>query len=488
MSVVRTSVLPAALAGLMLSACSLAPQYRTPETPTPAAFKEAGSEWKPAQPADSQPRGDWWTLFDDAQLNGLQAKIGTGNQDIKAAFARLQQARASTRISRAAYFPTLQAGPAVTRSRISTNAPGYAPGMPSVHNDLVLEADLSYEIDAWGRIGNAVAAARAGELASAADLATLDLALRAELATDYYMLRGADRQIGLLDTTVADYEKALRLTQRRYAGGISAVGDVAQAQAQLDTAKAQAADVRLQRAQLEHAVAVLIGESASSFSIAPQPLAENTAPPVIAPGLPSALLERRPDIAAAERRVAAANAQIGIARAAYFPVFSLSAIAGFESVSGATWLDAPSQMWSLGASALMTVFDGGRRSALNDQARAAYDETVAGYRGSVINAYREVEDALAALRQLDEEAGHEASAVAATQKALQQANYRYKAGVVTYLEVVVAENAALQAQLAAASTQIRRMSASVLLVKAIGGGWENPLAAKTASADDMPKQ
>lgn len=466
------------LAGL-LTACSLAPEYKVPATdPAPAVYKENSEvsvNWKLAQPADAQSRGPWWNIFQDPQLDALQAQVSDANQDIKAAFARLQQARAETRVAHADYFPTLTAGPTVTRSRASHNAPGFAPGKSNVGNDLVLDADLSYEIDAWGRVGNAVASSRAGEQASAADFATLDLATHAELASSYFMLRGADRQSVLLDEAVADYARALQLTQNRYNGGVAAVGDVAQAQAQLETAKTQAAENRLQRAQMEHAIALLIGKPASSFHIDPQPMPGEMMPPSIAPGLPSALLERRPDIAAAERRVAAANARIGIARAAYFPVFSLSAVAGFESTAAPTWIEAPSHLWSLGASALLTVFDGGRRSALTDQARAAYDETVANYRGSVLNAYREVEDSLAALRQLGQESQSEAAAVAATQKALQQANYRYKGGIATYLEVVIAENAALQAQLSAASIQIRRMNASVLLVKAIGGGWQSSM-------------
>ena len=464
-----------ALSGL-LAACSLAPEYKVPEAaPAPTAYKEDAGNWKVAQPADTQSRGPWWSVFQDPQLDALQAQVSESNQNIKAAFARLQQARAQTQVAHAAYFPTLTAGPTVTRSSGSRNAPGYTPGSPRVGNDLVLDADLSYEIDAWGRVSNSVTSSRAGEQASSADLATLDLAIHAELASNYFMLRGADRQIVLLDEAVADYAKALQLTQNRYNGGVASVGDVAQAQAQLETAKTQAAEIRLQRAQLEHAIALLIGKSASVFHIESQPMLSETMPPAIDPGMPSALLERRADVAAGERRMAAANAQIGIARAAYFPVFSLSAVAGFEGTNGANWIEAPSRLWSLGASALLTVFDGGRRSALTDQARSAYDETVANYRGSVLNAYREVEDSLAALRQLEQESQSEAAAVAATQKALQQANYRYKGGIATYLEVVVAENAALQAQLSASSIQIRRMNASVLLVKAIGGGWQSSM-------------
>ncbi len=320
---------------------------------------------------------------------------------------------------------------------------------------------------------NAVASAKATQQASAADLATLDLAIHAELANDYFSLRSQDTQQQLLDKTVEDYSKALVLTRNLYEGGAAALTDVAQAQAQLETARTQAADIRLQRAQTEHAIAVLLGRNPAAFHMDASPLPGSTAPPGIDPGLPSALLERRPDVSAAERRTAAANAQIGVARAAYFPVFSLGAAAGFDSTSASNWLTAPSRLWSAGpAAGVLTVFDAGRHRAQSAQARAAYDEQVADYRNTVLNAYREVEDNLAALRQLQQESVSEAAAVQATATALEQAQYRYKAGLVTYLEVSTAENTSLQAQLANVSIQLRRMSASVLLVKALGGGWE----------------
>lgn len=470
-----------AMLGLaMLAACSFAPDYRAPDTPAPAAaFKEAG-DWLPAAPADTQPRGAWWEVFGDAQLNTLEQQAGGSNQDLRAAFARLQQARAEARIARADYFPTLTVGPSLTRSRGSQNAPRYSPKFPVISNDYLLEADVSYEFDVWGRVRNAVSAAKASAQASAADLATVDLATRAELASDYFILRGDDSLQVLLDHTVAAYEKALLLTQNLYDGGAAALTDVAQAQAQLETARTQAEDVRLRRAQLEHAIAVLVGTPASAFRIEPQPL--GATPPPVDPGLPSALLERRPDVAANERRVAAANAEIGVARAAYFPVFGLSASAGFEGSRGSNWIEAPSRMWSLGPSALLTVFNAGRFDALSDQARGVYDETVANYRSSVLTAYQEVEDNLVALRQLERESVSQAAAVAATQKELQQANYRYKGGVATYLEVVTAENAALQAQQSQVDIQTRRMSASVLLIKALGGGWSGD-ASRQAAAD-----
>jgi NodT family efflux transporter outer membrane factor (OMF) lipoprotein len=456
-----------------LTACSFAPVYKTPESvPAPSAYKESG-DWKAAQPLDNQSRGEWWSLFQDPQLNALEAKVGDANQDLKAAFARLQQARAATRIARADLFPTLNVGSTATRSRTSVNSPIYFPGENPIYNNFDLEADFSYEIDVWGRVRNAVTSAKASQQASAADLATLNLSIHAELATDYFALRAEDTQQMLLDKTVADYTQSLQLTQNLYNGGGAAAADVAQAQAQLETARTQAADIRLQRAQSEHAIAVLLGENPSTFQAQPNPLVTESTPPAVDPGLPSSLLERRPDVAAAERRVAAANAQIGVARAAYFPVFSLAAAAGFDSMRSSNWLTAPSRLWSVGPAGLLTVFDAGRHRAQAAQAKAAYDEQVANYRSTVLTAYQEVEDNLAALRQLQEESVTEAAAVTATGKALAQAQYRYKAGLVTYLEVATTETTALQAQLSNVTIQQRRLNASVLLVKALGGGWQN---------------
>jgi NodT family efflux transporter outer membrane factor (OMF) lipoprotein len=457
---------------LTFSACSFAPAYKTSDSAPPtAAYKEAG-EWKTAEPADSQARGTWWVIFQDPALDDLEAKVADANQDLKAAYARLLQARAATRIARADLFPTLNVGSSATRSRSSVNSPTFPKGAEPVGNNFDLEADLSYEIDVWGRVRNTVAAARANQQASAADLATLNLSIHAELATDYFSLRSQDTQQQLLDQTVEDYIRALELTQNLYNGGAAALTDVAQAQAQLETARTQAADTRLQRAQTEHAIAVLLGQNPSAYHMDANPLESSGAPPPIDPGLPSSLLERRPDVAAAERRTAAANAQIGVARAAYFPVFSLSAAAGFDSTSASNWLTAPSRLWSAGpAAGLLTVFDAGRHRAQSAQAQAVYDEQVADYRNTVLTAYQEVEDNLAALRELQRESVSEAAAVKATATALEQAQYRYKAGLVTYLEVATAENTSLQAQLANVSIQLRRLSASVLLVKALGGGW-----------------
>ncbi len=462
----------------LLAGCSFAPAYHVPQSaPAPEQYKEEYGDhagWKVAQPQDSQPRGAWWTLFNDPRLNALESKLENSNLSLQAAFARLQQARAQYRIARADLFPSLDLSPSATRERFSPNSPRFLPGFPTTYNDFILGADFSYELDLWGRVRNEVAAAKATQQASAADLAATELSLRAELAEDYFGLRTDDAEVQLLDRTVEDYRQALELTANLFSGGAAALTDVAQAQAQLQNALTQAADIRLQRAQAEHAIALLVGENPSSFGLAANPLPLDVVPPPLDPGLPSELLERRPDVAEAERRVASANAQIGQARAAYFPQFTLSAAAGFESVSTGTWITAPSRFWSVGPHVSLPLFEGGRLVAQTDQAKAAYAEQVANYRNTVLGAYRDVEDNLAALRQLAAESETAAGAVTATGTVLQQAQDRYKAGIVTYLEVSTAETAALQAQLTAVNIQTRRMNASVLLVKALGGGWQSP--------------
>jgi len=483
---------PALVVAGALAGCSLAPAYRTPPTaPPPPAYREAG-DWKQAEPADAAARGPWWGIFQDPALDALENRVSASNQNLKAALARLEEARAQTRIARAGYFPTITADANAARERESINSPTYNSLKPGVFNDFQLEGDFSYEIDVFGRVRNTVASARATQEASAADRAVLDLSTHAELATDYFTLRSDDAQASLLDHTVADYAQAQQLTENLYNGGAAPLSDLEQARAQLETAKTQAADIRLRRAQTEHAIAVLIGEQASTFHIDPTPLPADRAPPPVDPGLPSALLERRPDVAGAERLVAAANARIGVARAAYFPVFSLSAVAGFESTAVSNLIGAPSRLWSLGAASpaaapagVLTLFDGGLHRAQSAYAHAQYDEQVADYRGTVLTAYQEVEDNLAVLRELEKESVSEAAAVAATASALQQAQYRYQGGIVTYLEVVTEENAALSAQLSAADIQVRRLNASVLLVKALGGGWDNPMASQTTQAAEQ---
>jgi NodT family efflux transporter outer membrane factor (OMF) lipoprotein len=459
------------------AACSFAPPYHVPDSAkTPPQFKEESGEWKVAQPQDAAPRGSWWASYDDAELNALEEKIHDSNLTLKAAFARLQYARAQYRVARADLFPMLTADPSATRQRYSSNAPKELPGYPALLNDFVVGADFSYEVDLWGRVRNEVAAARANRQASVADLASIELSLRAQLAQDYFNLRAADAEVNLLDRTVEDYKKTLGLVTNLFKGGAAALADVAQAQAQFDNALTQSADVRLQRAQAEHAIAVLVGENPSTFTLRVNPLPLEAAPPPVDPGLPSTLLERRPDIAEAERRVAGANAQIGVARAAYFPRFTLAATGGFESTRTSNLFDVPSRFWSVGPQLSLPIFEGGRLLAQTAQAKAAYEEQVADYRNTVLTAYQDVEDNLAALRDLKAESDTVAEAVKATGTALRQAQDRYNAGIVTFLEVATAETAALQAQITAVNIQARRMSASVLLIKALGGGWQFPLA------------
>jgi outer membrane protein, multidrug efflux system len=459
------------LAAVLVSGCSFAPPYHVPQsTPVPAQYQELDG-WKPATPVDELPRGSWWQLYKDAQLDDLERSAADANQNLKAAYARLQQARAATRIARADLFPTLTGSALAERARTSPNSPRFPPGDLTTGNDFNLEGDFSYEFDFWGRVRNEVASARASQQASAADLASLKLSIGAELATDYFNLRSDDAQQLLVDQAVKDYQQSLQLTQNLYNAGAVPLGDVAQAQAQLQNALTQAADIGLQREQVAHAIAVLIGENPSSFTLALNPLPLDVTPPAVDAALPSTLLERRPDVAEAERRVASANAQIGVARAAYFPRFTLDASAGLNSTRAANWLSAPSRFWSFGPQLTVPIFEGGRLRAQTDRARAQYDEQVATYRNTVLAAYQDVEDSLAALRQLESEAQTVAAAVTAAGVALQQAQYRYSGGAVTYLDVSAAETTALQAQLSAANIETRRFNASVMLIRALGGGW-----------------
>jgi NodT family efflux transporter outer membrane factor (OMF) lipoprotein len=468
----------------LCAGCSLAPHYERPSiAPPPESYQEQAG-WKLAAPADAATRGPWWTRFQDPQLDELEQQVTLANQNLKAAFARLQEARAQTRIAQSGYFPTITGNASATRSKLSQHSPNFAPGEPRFENDFNVNGAASYEIDLFGRVRNTVAGAHATELATAGDLATLDLSTHADLATAYFLLRGLDAEQDLLDRTVGDFDQALKLTQNLYKGGAAALADVQQAQAQLELARTQAEDTRLRRAQTEHAIAVLVGREASGFHVAPRPLESEVAIPPVDLGVPSRLLERRPDVAAAERRVVAANAQIGVARAAYFPSFSLTGTIGWDSAHSNNWLTAPSQFWSVGPAGVLTLFDAGLHRAQNAAARAVYDEQVANYRTTALMAFQDVEDNLAALRQLEREAVSQAAAVEATQGALDQANYRYKGGIITYLEVVVTANAALQARLTAVDIQTRRISASVLLIRALGGDWapgDEPHVASNAS-------
>jgi len=455
---------------LSIAGCAVGPKYNRPAVEVPPAYKEAG-DWKPAQPNEQNLGGAWWQTFQDQQLNALEDQINVSNQNLKAAEAQYTQSRAMLRYYRADYYPSINAGAAATRNRISDNRPpGHLSTNGATYNDYQIPVELSYELDVWGRVRKTVESQRGQAQASAADLATVNLSLHAQLALFYFQARSLDAQEQLLNSTVAQYEQAYQLTDSRFKGGLASEVEVQQASTQLETTRAQAIDVGVLRAQYEHAIATLIGKPASSFHLSPLPL--TSPPPLIPPELPSALLERRPDIAAAERRMAAANAQIGVAKAAYYPNISLGATGGFESGVITTLLSGPSIIWSAGASAIAPIFDAGRRRASTDQAIAAYDQTVANYRETVLTGFQQVEDNLAALRILEKEAGTQQRAVVASQKSLELSLTRYRGGITSYLEVTTAQSAALADEVAAVNILGRRMTSAVLLIQALGGGWD----------------
>ena len=457
------------LSMLLFAGCTVGPNYRRPAAEVPATYKEVGN-WKPAQPNDQIVSGDWWEIFQDPQLNALEAQVNVSNQNLKAAEAQYTQARALLRYQRADFFPTVTASPSATRNRISSHRPASVTANGTTYNDFQIPFELSYQIDVWGRVRRTVEAYRDQAQASAADLAAVNLSMHAQLALDYFQARTLDAEEQLLNSTVTQYEQALQLIENRFAGGLASDLEVEQARTQLETTRAQAVDVGVARAQYEHAVAVLVGKPPASFSLAPLPL--TMPPPTIPVGLPSELLERRPDIASAERQMAAANAQIGVAKAAYYPNISLGATGGFESSAITTLLSGPSVFWSAGPSALFTVFDVGRRRAASDQAVAAYDQTVANYRQTVLTGFQQVEDNVAALRILEHEAQVQDAAVAAAEKYLSLANTRYTGGVTSYLEVTTAQSAALSDEITAVNILGRRMVDAVTLVQALGGGWD----------------
>jgi len=485
----RVSVVLALAAG-----CTVGPNYLRPAVVTPGDYKESQG-WTPAQPRDDVPRGPWWEVFGDPQLDSLMSQVATANQNVAVAEAQLRQARALVKQARAAYFPQLTIGVGVTHARVPTmsstsnsnNVTGSAVSNGSSSSTgsrggshgasgqtattFTLPLQLSWEPDLWGRVRRSVESNQAGAEASVADLANTTLSLQAELAGDYFALRSLDAQKRLLDDTVAYYQRSLQLTRNRYDAGVASRVDVRQAETQLTSTQAQAIDLGVQRAQLEHAVATLIGRPASSLSLAFAPLAAT--PPPVPVGLPSALLERRPDVASAERHVAAANAQIGVAVSAYFPVVSLGASFGFESTSISDWLTWPSRFWSVGPSVTQIVFDGGLRKAQTEQARAAHEQAVAVYRQTVLTAFQEVEDNVAALRILEQETLAQDAAVRSALEVVTLVSNQYRAGTVSYLDVVVVQATALTNQRLAVEIAGRRMAAAVTLVKALGGGWSD---------------
>jgi NodT family efflux transporter outer membrane factor (OMF) lipoprotein len=449
----------------LLAACSVGPDYVRPTAEVPAAYKE-GEGWRQAEPKDHLIRGAWWEIFNSPELNALEEQVNVSNQNVALAEAQFRQARALVQVARAGYFPTVTAGASATRSATTIRSPVTS---GTTFNDYLLPVDLSWTIDIWGRVRRLVESGVASAQASAAALEAIRLLAQAELAQDYFQLRTLDAQKKLLDETVVAFQKTLDLTQNRYASGVASRADVLQSETQLKATQAQAIDVGVQRAQLEHAIALLVGKPASSFSVPVATL--RVEPPAIPIGVPSDLLERRPDIAAAERSMAAANAQIGVAKSAYFPTVTLSAAGGYESVELSKWLTWPSRFWSVGPAVSGVLFEGGLRRGQSAAVRAAYDGTVAAYRQTVLTGFQEVEDNLAALRILEEEARVQEEAVKAARQSLAIAINQYKAGTVSYLNVLVAQTVLLNNEVATLVIQNRRMAAGVLLIKALGGGW-----------------
>ncbi|MDE1175168.1 MAG: efflux transporter outer membrane subunit [Edaphobacter sp.] len=465
-----------------LSGCRVGPNYSRPAAPLapefkeegPSSFKEVGG-WKSAQPGDAQIKGQWWTMFDDPALNNLETQIDPANQTLKAAEANFQASRAAIRYYRAAKAPTISVAPSMNGVRNSVNQPYFNKTLAvDGTGDFLLPIDLNYEADVWGRIRRSITQATDQAQASAADLETVRLSLHAELAIDYFNLRSADAQRKLLDDTVLAFKSALQLTEDRYNGGAAPLSDVTQARTLLQTAQVQATDVDIQRSDFEHAIAVLVGKPPASLSLAVSPVTqEKPALPAIPGMLPSQLLERRQDIAAQERRMAAANEQIGIAKAAFYPTLGLSASAGFRATSVTDWFSWPSRFFAVGPAASQVIYDHGRRRASSDMTLDQYDAAVANYRQTTLTAFQQVEDNLNALHRLEIEADQQHQATASAQQSLDLFNTRYEGGVDTYLQVITWQTSLLQNERNDIDITRRRLEASVLLVKALGGGWNS---------------
>ncbi len=473
---------------LLLAGCTVGPKYQRATVDAPPAFKEADG-WKVAQPQDDTIRGKWWEVFGDAQLNALEEQASSANQNIAAAAASFLSARAIVKQARAQYYPTLAAAPTIVYSRQpifgaavtgtgssgssgsgSSGSTGTAVFGTGTFAEYLLPFDASWQPDLWGRVRNTVRANTAAAQASAADLQNVKLTAQAEVAVDYFEIRAQDAQKQLLDETVKAYQDSADLTRELAQAGIYSDEDLVQAETQLETAQAQDTDLGILRAQYEHAIAVLTGKPPAEFSLAVMPL--DAKPPAIPPAIPSQLLERRPDIAAAERKMAQQNAQVGVARAAYYPNITLSPSAGFESTSITTWLTWPSRFFSVGPTLAQTLFDGGARRGALQQAQANYDQTVAMYRQTVLTAFQQVEDNLAALRMLSQEVQQEDTAVTSSQRYLSLANQRYKVGIDPYLNVITAQATLLTNQRTALNLRMQQMTASVQLIEALGGGWD----------------
>jgi NodT family efflux transporter outer membrane factor (OMF) lipoprotein len=475
----RTSTLAAASVGVLIATgCMVGPKYRPPAPPSPPSFKEslpdnvAPANWTPAKPADQANRGEWWRIFGDDRLDALEEQLSVSNQNLALAEGRLRQARAAIRYNRSAEFPTIGAGPSLGNERYSANAPYFNKALVNNGTGIfTFPLEFSYEADLWGRIRRSVNSAKEEAQATAADLETARLSLHAELARDYFEVRSADLQKDLLDQTVEAYERAERLTESRYKGGASPRAEVEQAKTQLAAAQAQDTDIAELRGDYEHAIAVLIGKTPQEFDL-PTVAQYRLKPPPVPIGVATTLLQRRPDVASAERRVAEANDQIGIAKTAYYPTVTIGASGGFESTSVKNWFTWPSRFWAVGPNISETIFDGGRRRALSDSATANYDMSVAIYRQNSLTAFQEVEDGLNALNVLQHEAVQQDEATAAAERARDLFLKRYKDGVDTYLQVVTSQTIALRNERDSIDIRRRQVEASVLLVKAVGGGWD----------------
>ncbi|MGH9692258.1 MAG: efflux transporter outer membrane subunit [Candidatus Acidiferrales bacterium] len=478
---------------VVVGGCTVGPKYHTPSVQAPAAYKEltpaelkTTDGWKVAQPSDNVLRSDWWQMFNDPELNSLEAQVNVSNQSIAAATASFFAARAIVREARSQYFPTVSTNPSISESR--QVSPRGGSSQASQGPDYLLPFDASYVPDLWGRVRNTVRSASAAAQVSAADLESARLTVHADLAVDYYELRAQDGLKQVLDSTVVAYRESLRLTTALYETGIDSDEAVAQAETQLETARAEDTNLGILRSQYEHAIALLVGQPASTFSIPVEPLKAN--PPAIPFGAPSQLLERRPDIAAAERSVAEANAQIGIAKAAFYPTVTLLASGGFQSGSITDWFTWPSRIWSVGPSVAETIFEGGLRRATDQQFEAAYDETVANYRQTVLTAFQQVEDNLSSLRILSQEIQQQDTAVQSAQRNLSLATERYRLGIDPYLNVITAQTTLLSNQQTAVNLRLQQMTSSVQLIEAFGGGWnasQLPSPSALASSSSPPK-
>ncbi|MGO4815388.1 efflux transporter outer membrane subunit [Cupriavidus sp. 2MCAB6] len=466
---------------LLLAGCAVGPDYKRPDAPSTPTFKEAPAdasqwgEWKPAEPQDTSERSNWWAVFADPELDKLMAQVQVANQNIKASEAQYRQALAALESARAGYFPTVNASAGLDRTRGSNG---------QVANGQRATLSASWEIDVWGRVRRQVESSEASAQASQSDLASTLLSTQSTLAQSYFLLRIADQQKALLDRTVTDYEKSLQLVRNQYAAGTAQRSDVLQSETQLKSAQAQQIDIQITRAQLEHAIAILTGKPPADLAITPQDYA--SAVPRVPIAVPSALLERRPDIGAAERRMAAANAQIGVAQAAYYPTLTLSATGGLSASTLARWLALPDRVWSIGPALAGTLFDGGLRSAAKAQAVAAYDQSVANYRQTVLSAFQEVEDGLAAARLLEQESVVQNDALRSARDALALVNNRYRAGTASLLDVLTAQTTAYTAERTALTIVGRQYTTSAVLIKALGGGWHIETDNASNAAPAMP--